>query len=139
MSADMTRMYRQVEFNDKHRKYQKLLWQFRPKENVQTYRMTKLTYGVASSSYHTVRLFLELSKIDEILGETSMTIQRDFYKDGILTRATSEQEEEQLQAILMKTLKARQFDQKKWTSIEPCFTLKKTPEYCEAEEDSNSS
>ena len=135
MSADVARMYRQVELNDKHRDYHRHLSRLCSKENVQTYRMTKVTYGVACSSYHAVRSFLKLSKIDEILGETSRAIERDFYTDGVLTGATSEQEAELFQAILVRTLKARQFDLKKRTSSEPCFTLKKPPEYREGKED----
>ena len=49
MSADVAKMYRQVELNEKHRDYHRLLWRFGPNEDVQTYRMTRVTYGVASS------------------------------------------------------------------------------------------
>ena len=38
--------------------------------------MTRVMYGVASSSYHATRLLLELAKVDEI---SSVAIQRDFY------------------------------------------------------------
>ena len=55
MSADVAKMYRQVELNEKPRDYHRLLWRFGPNEDVQTYRMTRVTYGVASSSYHSIR------------------------------------------------------------------------------------
>ena len=39
MSADVAKLYREVELNEKHRDYHRLLWRFSPKEDVRTYRM----------------------------------------------------------------------------------------------------
>ena len=78
MSADVAKMYRQVGLNEKHRDYHRLLWRFSPKEDVQTYRMTRVTYGVASSSYHSIRSQSQCAKADDTPSETSKAILRDF-------------------------------------------------------------
>ena len=54
--------------------------------------MTRVTYGVASSSYHSIRSLLECANADDTPIETSKAIRRDFYVDDILTGASSEQE-----------------------------------------------
>ena len=105
MSADVAKMYRQVELNEKHRDYHGLLWRFSPKEDVQAYSMTRLTYGVASFSYHSISLLSEWAKADDTSSETSKAILRDFYVDDILTGAPSEQEAKQLPTSLINTLK----------------------------------
>ena len=92
MSADEAEMCRQVEFNEKHRDYHRLFWRLSPKEDVQTYRMTRLTNGVASASYHSIRSLSECAKADDSPRATSKAIQRDFDVDDILTGAPSEQE-----------------------------------------------
>ena len=69
MSADVDKMHRQVELNERHRDYHRLLWRFR----------TRITYGVASSSYHSIRSPSECAK-----AQTSKAILRDFYVDDIL-------------------------------------------------------
>ena len=128
MSADVGKMFRQVELNEKHRYYHKLLWRFSPKEDFQTYRMSRVTYGVASSSYHSIRSLLECAKADDTPSETSKAILGDFYVDDIITVAPSEHEAKQLQRSLFKHLKKGQFDLRKWTCSEPQVLLFLPPE-----------
>ena len=110
MSEDVAKMYRKIELNEKHRDYNRLLWRFSPNEDIQTYLMTGVTYGVASSSYHSIRSLSECAKADYTPCETSKAILRDFYVDDILTGAPSEQEGKHLQTSLISTLKNGQFD-----------------------------
>ena len=58
MSTDIAKMYSQVELLKiaiSHR----ILWPKNPTEPILTYRMTRVTYGVASSSFHAIRLLLD--------------------------------------------------------------------------------
>ena len=73
-SEDVAKVYPQVELNEKHRDYHRLLWRFNPKEDVQTYSMKRATYGVASSSYQSVRSLSECAKADDTPSETSKAI-----------------------------------------------------------------
>ena len=78
MSADVAKMYRQVELNEKYRDFRRLLWRFSPNEDVQKYRMTRVTYGVPSSSYHSIRSLSECAKADDTPSETTKAILRIF-------------------------------------------------------------
>ena len=78
MSADVAKMYRQVKLNEKPRDYHRLLWWLSPKENVHTYRMTRVPYGVAKSSYHSIRSLSECAKVDDTRSKISKATLRDF-------------------------------------------------------------
>ncbi len=54
MSADVAKMYRQVELERKDRDYHRLLWRFDVEMPIQTYRMKRVIYGVANSAYHSI-------------------------------------------------------------------------------------
>ena len=125
-------MYRQVEFNGKHRDNHRLLWLFSPKEDVQMYRMTRVTYGVASSSCHSIRSLSECAKADNTPSNLSKAVLRDFNVDDILTGAPSEQKDKQLQTSLISTLKNERFDLRKWTCSGPKVDLSLPPGYREA-------
>ena len=51
--------------------------------------MTRVTYGVASSSYHSIRSLVECANFDDTAPEVSTALKRDFYVDDILTGADS--------------------------------------------------
>ena len=135
MSADVAKMYRQVELCPKDKDLHRLLWRFQQGEPVDTYRMTRVTYGVASSSYHAIRCLLECANFDDTAELVKEALRRDFYVDDILTGASSEQEAEQLQDGLIQTLKNAQFDLRKWTSNIPELVLRLPPEFREANEE----
>ena len=99
------------------------------------YRMTRVTYSVASSFYHSICSLSDCAKADDTPIETSKAILRDFFIDDILTGAPSEQEAKQLQTSLINTLKKAQFVLRKWTCSEPHVTLSLPQDYREANED----
>ena len=134
MSADVAKMYRQVELDPDHRDYHRILWRFNPTGPIDTYRMTRVTYGVASSSYHSIRALLECAKLNNVPNKVKESIERDFYVDDILTGAASKEEAEALQSGLINTLKRGQFDLKKWTCSDASVTLNLPPEFREANE-----
>ena len=135
MSADVAKMYRQVELCYKDKDLHRLLWRFKPTDPIDTYRMTRVTYGVASSSYHSIRCLTECANIESTPEPVREAIKRDFYVDDLLTGASSEKEAEQLQDGLISTLKKAQFELRKWTSNIPELTLRLPPEFREANED----
>ena len=63
MSADVAKMYRQVELCPRDKDLHRLLWRFHQTESIGTYRMTRVTYGVASSSYHSICSLMESAPI----------------------------------------------------------------------------
>ena len=134
MSADVAKMYRQVELDQKDRDYHRLLWRFNFKAPVETYRMTRVIYGVASSAYHSIRALQECAKDAGVPSDAQQAIQRDFYVDDILTGAHSEEAAIKLQSNLISTLKKGQFDLRKWTSSLASVVLHLPEEYREGNE-----
>ena len=135
MSADVAKMYRQVELCMRDRDLHRLLWRFKPGEPVDIYRMTRVTYGVASSSYHSIRCLTECANFKDTHQLVQDALRRDFYVDDILTGASSKEEAEILQDGLIATLKKAQFDLRKWTSSDPELVLRLPPEFREANEE----
>ena len=134
LSADVAKMYRQVGLDPRDRDFMRLLWRFSEDEPVQTFRLTRVIYGVASSSYHSIRCLREAAQLDGVPIAAKEAILRDFYVDDILTGASSIEEAEQLLNDLIQTLERVQFGLKKWTSNVPSLVLALPAEYREANE-----
>ena len=131
MSADVAKMYRQIELKEKDRDYHRLLWRFNTNEPVLTFRMTRVTYGVASSSYHAIRSLIKCASFDKVPIAVRQAIERDFYVDDVLTGASSESEAKELQDGLISTLKQAQFELRKWTCSNSNVTRSLPAEYRE--------
>ena len=57
LSAYVAKKYQQVELDKANRDSHRILWRFIAEGPLETFRMTRVTYGVASSSYHSMRSF----------------------------------------------------------------------------------
>ena len=123
MSADVTKMYRQVKLDHEDRDYHRLIWRFNPKMPVQTYRMKRVIYGVASSAYHSIRSLQECWKGEDVSHDAKQANEQDFYVDDKFTGAQPEDSAISLQTNLISTLARGQFDLRKWTSSSPSVVL----------------
>ena len=94
--------------------------------------MTRVTYGVASSSFHAIRSLVECANHEGVSLQAQISIKRDFYVDDILTGANSVDEAKKLQNDLIQALKQAKFDLRKWTCSEASLVLSLPPEYREA-------
>ena len=54
LSADIAKMYREVELDKEDKDYHHLLWKDPNFDAIETYRMPRVTYGTASSSFHSI-------------------------------------------------------------------------------------
>ena len=115
LSADVAKMYRQICLARPDKDFHRMLWRNDPKKPIKTYRMTRVTYGIRSSAYHSTRSLTEtaLDVDDEI---TAQVIRNDFYVDDALTGADTVEEAVVLQDNLISTLKKGGFDLRKWSS-----------------------
>ncbi|GFY26824.1 uncharacterized protein TNCV_4375701 [Trichonephila clavipes] len=50
-TADIEKMYRQILVADEDQKYQQILWRNNSSENIRTYKLKTVTYGLASASF----------------------------------------------------------------------------------------
>ena len=82
-------MYQQVELNPQDRDFHRILWGSSSMQPVQTLRMTRVTYGNAAASYHSIRALTECAKEPNVTNNVREAIQRDFYVDDTLTGASS--------------------------------------------------
>lgn len=55
ISADITKMYRQILINNKDKQFQKNLWRDNPQFEMNTYELATLTYGTKSAPYLAIR------------------------------------------------------------------------------------
>ena len=89
LSVDVAKMYRQIGLDTRDRDFMRLLWRFSENQPVQTFRLTIVIYGVASSSYHSIRCLREAAQLEGVPKAAKETIFRDFFVDDILTGASS--------------------------------------------------
>ena len=82
---------------------------------VKTYRMTRVTYWIASSSYHSIRPLKALA--DSCTNSNlRLAINNDMYVDDLLTGASDVEHAAQLWDEIIATLKTACFDIRKLTS-----------------------
>lgn len=115
VSADISKMYRQVMVTPEHRKYQKILWRSEPTNQLSTYALNTVTYGTTAASYLAIRCLNQLAS-ESNYPIISDIIKSDFYVDDLLSGADNKQEAswlcQEISAVLMKGC----FELRKWRS-----------------------
>ena len=108
-------MYRQVPLDDEDKDFHRVLWKNPNETEVKTYRMTRVTYGIASSSYHSIK---PLKALEDSCTNSNLhfAINNDIYVDDLLTGASDIEHATQLQHEIIATLKTACFDIRKWPS-----------------------
>ena len=59
-SADIQKMYRQINVHEDHRKFQRILWRFSEDDPISIYNLNTVTYGVVSSAFQALRSIRQL-------------------------------------------------------------------------------
>ncbi|XP_067217392.1 uncharacterized protein [Linepithema humile] len=86
ISADVSKMYRQVKISQEQCKLQRVLWKFNPGEDIQTYELQTVTYGEACSAFLVIRSLHQAARdLQQQYPEAAQIIMRDFYVDDLLT------------------------------------------------------
>ena len=115
LPSDIAKMYRQLQLDDEDKDFHRVLWKNPNDTEVKTYRMTRVTYGITSSSYHSIR---PLKALADSCTHSNLrpAINNDMYVDDLLTGASDVEHTTQLQDEIIATLKTACFDIRKWTS-----------------------
>ena len=133
LSADIAKMYRQVELDKEDKDYHRLLWKDPNSEAIETYRMTRVTYGIASSSFHSIRPLQVLAE------ETTNTKLRlsltDMYVDDLLTGCEDSEAAEKLQDAIITLLASAGFDIRKWVSSDSKLVSRLAATFRETEDE----
>ncbi|GFW66335.1 integrase catalytic domain-containing protein [Trichonephila clavipes] len=78
-------MYRQILVADEDQKYQQILWRNNSKENIRTYKLKTVTYGLASASFLATRCIKQIALDNKDNPNLSRTLQEDIYMDDLLS------------------------------------------------------
>ena len=113
LTADIAKMYRQVQLDDEVKDYHRVLWKNPNDTELKTYRMTRVTYGIASSSYDSIRPLKALAN-SCTNSNLRLAIYNNMYVDHLVTGAPMVEHAAQLQDEIFATLKTACFDIRKW-------------------------
>ena len=122
ITADVTKMYRQVKIDPEHRRLQRILWRFSEDEPVKIYELNTVTYGTASASFQAERSLQQgaYEKLDA-LPEPAKTIIKEFYVDDFVSnKRTVEHAKKSIEGVNF-ILRPRGFELRKWVSNKPAI------------------
>ena len=117
VSADISKMYREVKLAETDRDLHRFL---SPKDVIQDYRMTRVTFGVSASPYLAVRT-LQQTAADHGKDHPTASnhILKSFYVDDLLAGAQMVEEALELYSSLRTVLTQGGFNLCKWRSSSP--------------------
>ena len=118
LSADIKKMYRQIALHTPDKDYHRILWRNNPDQPIQTYRMTRVTYGIASSAYHSIRALIETAKTHHDPVATP-AVENYFYVDNYLGGTKTAEDAITLQDNLIGQLQKGCMELRKWSSNLP--------------------
>ena len=86
LSVDIAKLYRQVQLDAKDKDYHRLRWREPNSTDIKKLKMTRVTYRIASSAFHSVRPLQVLAE-DVTDKNVQLGIMTDMYVDDLLTGA----------------------------------------------------
>ena len=126
MIADVSRMYRAILLSEQDRDLHQFVWRSDPKAPIEDFRMTRVTFGVSSSSFiANMCVKQNASDFATRYPRAAKVVEKSFYVDDCLTGADSIQEAVELQHELQKLFDKGGFLLQKWTPLTAlyCNTL----------------
>ncbi|XP_075158099.1 uncharacterized protein LOC142231374 [Haematobia irritans] len=116
-TADIEKMFRQIMVSPHHRKFQQILWRFRPFEEISIYELNTVTYGTTSAPYLAIRVLRKLAHdFYSEFPEASRILLSDTYVDDILSGSDSFENALLLYRDLCGLLKKAGCNLRKWTT-----------------------
>ena len=117
VTADISKMYREVSLSAPDKDLHRFLWRAHPDEAITDYRMTRVTFGVSASPYLAVRTLQQTAKDHgEDYPEAAAHVSKSFYVDDLLAGATTPEEALTLHKHLRIILSKGGFNLCKWRS-----------------------
>ena len=120
LTADVSRMYRAVLLDPSDKDLHRFVWRSSPTEPLRDYRMNRVTFGVAASSY-AANMAVRQNAINLAaqFPLAAQAVHQSFYVDDALTGANSVEEAISLQKQLQELFQHGGFTLRKWNSSNP--------------------
>ena len=117
--ADVSRMYRAISLTPSDRDLHRFVWRNSPSEPLQDFRMTRVTFGVSSSSF-IANMCVKQNALDyaKVYPLAAQAVEDSFYVDDGLTGADSVEEAVELHIQLQSLFGKAEFLLRKWNSSE---------------------
>lgn len=117
VTADITKMYRQINIHEEDSWLQCILWRNAPTEEIRAYRLKTVTYGEAASFFLACRAFYEAGEeIRPEQPEIADTIQQCFYVDNVMMGGDSTEKLLKRRQAVESALMRRGLPLRKWAS-----------------------
>ena len=114
-SADITKMYRQIWLHPDHTQFQKIFWRKAHEDELKTYELRTVTFGVSSAPFLATRCLKYLAELDRCqFPAASAALLQNTYVDDVLAGAHSLEAALELQAQLCELLLSAGFELNKW-------------------------
>ncbi|GFV45899.1 DUF1758 domain-containing protein [Trichonephila clavipes] len=120
-TVDIEQIYRQILVADEDQKYQQILWRNNSNENIRTYKLKTVTYGLASASFLATRCIKQIALDDKDNPNLSRTLQEDIYIDNLLSGSDTSNDAISICKDIAHVLSTRGFHLRKWNSISTEF------------------
>ena len=131
ITTDVNKMYRAVVLPEIDRDLHRFVWRRNPSEPLQDFRMTRVTFGVLSSSF-TANMAVKRNSLDLAskypLHSCTQVISDSFYVDHGLAGADSVQEAINLQTQLQSLFSEGGFLLCKWNASDPAVLQHVSPD-----------
>lgn len=116
-TADISKMYRQINVVPSECEYQHILWRDDPSKPLMEYSLSTVTYGIASSPFQAIRVLHQLEEDDGYQYPAARKIlSTQTYVDDIITGAETVNETIVLQLQVTQLLAQGGLELKKWAS-----------------------
>jgi len=117
LSADVSKMYRQIWVDPQHRNYQKILWRENSTEPLRTYRLNTVTYGTVPASFLATGCLSKLAEKEyQVFPDACDAIKSDFYMDDYLGGSDTKDNALKLRNSLIEVMRRGGFPLRKWMS-----------------------
>ena len=117
LTADVSKMYREVKLHPTDRDLHRFVWRPTPQEDLQDFRMNRVTFGVSASPYLAIKTLQQTAKDHGADYPTASDhIISSFYVDDLLAGAQNPEQAKQLFNQLRSILHKGGFNLCKWRS-----------------------
>ncbi|XP_043062704.1 uncharacterized protein LOC122319451 [Drosophila yakuba] len=117
ITADVVKMFRQVNMFAEDRRFQYILWRASPSQPLSTFELNNVTYGTAAAPYLAIRSLSYLAdKFMDKLEIGAKAIKSSFYVDDFLGGADTVEELHQIKREVTAILQDGQLELAKWHS-----------------------